>query len=63
MTVYGKRLLVEDAEKALKKPLTAGTYVIKLKSALLELCNWTCGKQFQPDDLFVCKVAAKSLQT
>ena len=39
MMVYGQFLLVEDAENALKKPLTAGTCVTKLKSALLELCN------------------------
>ena len=59
MMVYGKFSIDEDAEKALKKPLTAGTYVVKLESAL-ELCNWTC---FQPEDLFTNKVAAASLQT
>ena len=40
MMVYGKYLFDEDAWKALKKPLTAGTYVAKLESAL-KLCNWT----------------------
>ena len=62
MMVYGKFLIDEDAEKALKKPLTAGTYVVKIGSAI-ELCNWTCDKQFQPEDLFTSKVAAASLQT
>lgn len=62
MMVYGKFLIDEDAEKALKKPLVAGTYVVKLESAL-ELCNWTCDKQFQPEDVFTNKVAAASLHT
>ena len=52
-------MIDEDAEKALKKPLTAGTYVVKLESAL-ELGNWTCDKQFQPEDFFTNKVAAAS---
>ena len=62
MMMYGKFLIDEDAEKALKKPLTDGTYVVKLESAL-ELCNWTCDKQFQPEDVSTHKVAAASLQT
>jgi len=62
MMVYGKFLIDEDAEKALKKPLTDGTYVVKLESAL-ELCSWTCDTQFQPEDSFTNKVAATSLQT
>ena len=61
MMVYGKFLIDEDAEKALKKPLTSGMYVVKLESAL-ELCNWTCDKQFQPEDVFANKVIARSLR-
>ena len=60
MMVYGKFLIDEDAEKALKKPLTSGMYVVKHESAL-ELCNWTCDKQFQPEDVFTNKVTARSL--
>ena len=60
MMVYGKFLIDEDAEKALKKPLTCGMYVVKLESAL-ELCNWTCDKQCQPEDVFTNKVIARSL--
>ena len=60
--VYGKFLIDDDAEKALKKPLTARTYVVKHESAL-ELCNWTCDKEFQPEGSFTNKVAATSLQT
>ena len=61
MMVYGKFLIDEDAEKALKKPLTSGMYVVKLESAL-ELCSWTCDKQFQPEDVFANKVIARRLQ-
>ena len=62
MMVYGKFLIDEDAAKVLKTPLTAGTYAYKLESAH-ELCNWTCEKQFQPEDVFANKVAAARLQT
>ena len=61
MMVYGKFLIDEDAEKALKKPLTCGMYAVKLESAL-ELCNWACDKQFQPEDVFTNKVIARRLQ-
>ena len=60
--VYGKFLIDEDAEKALKKPLTCGMYVVKLESAL-EPWNWTRDKQFQPEDVFTNKVIAQSLHT
>ena len=62
MMVYGKFLIDEDAEKALKKPLTSGMYVVKLESAF-EMCNWTCDKQFQPEDVFTNKVIVQSLHT
>ena len=61
MMVYGKFLTDEDAETALKKPLTCGMYVVKLESAL-ELCTLPCDKQFQPEDVFTNKVIARRLQ-